>query len=134
MISGAFMKPSPLLSQKNILRDLLILFALWGAGEFLHRVIGFFIPGTVSGFLLFFLLLLFKIIPPESLEHSCDFFLKNLGFFFIPPGVALIALGGVFKKHGVSLLAVVLVSTVAVFAVTGLVTQWIIERQEKNHG
>ena len=64
-----------------------IVFGVCLLGELLSKVIP--IPTSVLSMVLLFVLLLLKWIKPRHIEHFGNFLLKNMAFFFIPAGVAI---------------------------------------------
>lgn len=122
----------------RIFRQLLIILAVWLLGETISRVFSLPIPGNVLGMLLMLALLLMRVIRVEHVSGVSTFFLDNLSFFFIPGSVALMV---DYKQVGASLipaLVAILCSSVLVFLVTGLTTEWLLRlirrRKEKKNG
>ena len=77
---------------------------------------------------LLFLLLLSGLLKVEHIREKGDFLLKNMAFFFIPSGVALIEQMDVLKGKILPLLAICLITTILTFMVSAftirLVTAW----------
>ena len=122
----------------RIFRQLLIILAVWLLGETISRVFSLPIPGNVLGMLLMLALLLMRVIRVEHVSGVSTFFLDNLSIFFIPGSVALMV---DYKQVGASLvpaLVAILCSSVLVFLVTGLTTEWLLRlirrRKEKKNG
>ena len=78
--------------------------------------------------ILLFLLLLSGLLKVEHIREKGDFLLKNMAFFFIPSGVALIEQMDVLKGKILPLLAICLITTILTFMVSAftirLVTAW----------
>jgi holin-like protein len=71
---------------------LLLLFGCQFAGEILYRVFRVPMPGPVTGMVLLTLILLRRpSAVPESLAASARVLLQNLGLFFVPAGVGVVA-------------------------------------------
>ena len=71
---------------------LVLLFGCQLAGEVLHRVFRVPMPGPVTGMLLLTLILLRRPSDvPEGLVASTRVLLQNLGLFFVPAGVGVVA-------------------------------------------
>jgi holin-like protein len=71
---------------------LLVLFGCQLAGEILYRVFRVPMPGPVTGMVLLTLILLRRpLAVPESLAASARVLLQNLGLFFVPAGVGVVA-------------------------------------------
>ncbi len=116
------------------LKQILIILGINFAGEFLSYILHLPLPGSITGMLLMLLLLLTGIIQEKQIAETADFFLNNMGFFFIPAGVSVMvsyeALGGNYA----GILLVIVLSTLIVMSVTGLVTQFLIKRNEEKDG
>ena len=57
-------------------------------------------------------------MKPEHIREKSDFLLKNMAFFFIPAGVALMESFGILVRNLLPFLAVCLISTVVTFGAT----------------
>ena len=122
----------------RILRQLLIILGVWLAGEVIAHLIPIPIPGNVIGMILMLILLLTKVIKVEKISGVSTFFLDNLSFFFIPGSVALMV---DYRQVGDSLVPAflaILISSILVFLVTGLTTEWLLRlvkrRKERKDG
>lgn len=73
--------------------------------------------------LLLTIFLQLKWIKLRWVEGISNFLVKNLGFFFVPPGVALMLYLNIIKAQIVPILIASAVSTVVVFVVTGWIHQ-----------
>lgn len=60
-----------------------------------------------------------KIVKVESVKGISDFLISNLGFFFIPPGVALMLYFDIIKAELWPIVVATIVSTVVVMVTTG---------------
>jgi holin-like protein len=79
---------------------LLVLFGCQLAGEILCRVFRVPMPGPVTGMLLLTLMLLRRPSSvPESLAASARVLLQNLGLFFVPAGVGVVANIGLIRQQ-----------------------------------
>ena len=65
-----------------------IIFACLLAGELIAMIPGVSIPGSIIGMLVLTVLLERKVVKPDSIAPLCRFLIKNMAFFFVPPGVA----------------------------------------------
>ena len=89
------------------------------------------IPGSIYGLVLLFLALMTGIVKLSQVKEASKFFIEIMPLVFIPAGVGLLKEWEVLSKIWPSLAIIIVVSTVAVMAVTGLVAQHII-RNEKS--
>jgi holin-like protein len=63
-------------------------------------------------------------IKLEWVQGMSDFLVANLGFFFVPPGVALMLYFDLIRAQLWPIVIATVVSTVVVLVVTGWVHQW----------
>ena len=87
--------------------------------------------------MILFLCLTFGLIKLEQVEETGTFLVKIMPVLFIGPCVSLMTIAGDMADQIVPVLAVCLVSTIIVMAVTGLVSQAVLDRkarkEEKSH-
>lgn len=102
-----------------------ILFGCLALGEFIVWLTGIALPGSIIGMLLLTAFLQMGIIRLESIKGIADFMVGNMGFFFVPPGVALMLYFDVIKAEFLPIVVATLVSTVLVLVVTGHIHQWV---------
>lgn len=131
------------------LKQLTIIMAVSFVGEFLNQVLPLPVPGSVYGLILMFVCLLTKAIKLEQVEDAGDFLIRLMPVLFVGPSVSLITVMGGLADKLVPILAVCIVSTMAVMAVTGLTAQAVLrltarkktsggagaeqEKEEKSH-
>ena len=118
----------------KVFKQLLILLGINFLGECISYFFNLPIPGSISGMILLLILLLIGIIKEEQIAETADFFIKNMGFFFIPAGVGILVSYQALEGRYIQTLVVILLSTLLVMSVTGLVTQFLIKRKEKKNG
>ena len=73
-----------------MIRQCAVLFGCLALGELLVFVTGVKLPSSIIGMLLLALLLKIGWVKLKWVQGLSDFLVANLGFFFVPPGVALI--------------------------------------------
>ncbi|MDD5941219.1 CidA/LrgA family protein [Fibrobacter sp.] len=110
--------------------QLAVIFAICVAGELLHRIVGIPLPGNIIGMVLLLALLCLKIIKPEQISGVSSFFLNHLALFFLPPSIAIMAVGDDVLSKWPLLLFLCIVFTLATLAVSGRCTQIFIRKQE----
>lgn len=88
------------------------------------------IPGSILGIIFVFLLLKFKILRLNWIEHGANWLIAEMLLFFIPIIVGIIQFKGTLIDDGLKLLLVVLVSTVLVMACSGIIAQQIARLKE----
>lgn len=102
-----------------------IIFGCLALGDLIVWITGIELPGSIIGMLLLTAFLQMKLIKLESVKGIADFLVGNMGFFFVPPGVALMLYFDVIKAEFWPIVIATLVSTVLVLVVTGHSHQWI---------
>lgn len=106
-----------------MIRQLAILFGCLALGELIITLTHIPLPSSILGMLLLTLLLKLKVIHLEWVRSISDFLVTNIGFFFVPPGVAIMLYFDIIKAQFVPIVTASVVSTVLVLAVTGWVHQ-----------
>lgn len=106
-----------------MLRGLALLLLFQLAGESIVFLTGLKIPGPVIGLVLLAVALpliarFFADQLVADVERASDTLLGNLGLFFIPAGVGVVALSGLIGTHGAAILAILVISALVTLAVT----------------
>ncbi len=114
-----------------MVRQCFILFGCMALGEFITKLTGVKLPSSIIGMLLLTLLLKAKVIKLEWVRGLTDFLIANLGFFFVPPGVALMQHIGLIKAELLPITGATLVSTALVLLVTGHTHQAVAKGEKK---
>lgn len=109
-----------------------ILFGCMALGELLVAVTGLSLPGSIVGMLLLAAFLEMGWVKLEWVKNISDFLLSNLGFFFVPPGVALMLNFDTIARDFWPITIATLVSTVLVLLSTGW-THQIVRRYGSFH-
>lgn len=100
-------------------------------GELVVMVTGLKLPASIIGMLLLTLLLQLRIVKLEWVRGLTDFLIANLGFFFVPPGVALMLYFDLIRAEIVPIVAATLLSTILVLLVTGHTHQVVSKGERK---
>lgn len=100
-------------------RQLAIIIGCLAIGEFIVWLTGITIPSSILGMLLLTFLLKVRIIKLEWVETISNFLVKNMGFFFVPPGVALMLYFDIIKAEIGPIVISTALSTTIVLVVTG---------------
>ncbi len=108
-----------------MVRQCTILFGCLALGELLVWLTGVRLPGSVIGMLLLTAFLQLGWVKLEWIKGLSDFLVSNMGFFFVPPGVALMLYFDLIAAEFWPIVVATVVSTVLVLVVTGHVHQWI---------
>lgn len=108
-----------------------IIAAVCFAAEMMYIVIPLPVPASVYGLVLLFILLMTKVVRVEQVEESADFFLAIMPILFISPCVSLLTSFDIIKGNLLVLIAMTVVSTLAVMGVTALVSQAVIKAKRR---
>ena len=114
-----------------MVRRCFILFGCLAFGELIVSVTGVKLPASIIGMLTLTLLLKLKIVKLEWVRGLTDFLIANLGFFFVPPGVALMLYFDVIKMEILPIALATLLSTIIVLLVTGHTHQVVSKGENK---
>ena len=94
-------------------------------GELIIYLTGVKLPSSIIGMLLLTLALKLRWIKLEWIQGLSDFLVANLGFFFVPPGVALMLYFDMIRAELIPIVLSTVISTVLVLVCTGHVHQYI---------
>ena len=111
-----------------------IILAISLVGELLNRVIPLPVPASIYGMIILFTGLCTGLIKLNMVREAGKFLIYLMPLMFVPAAVGLLDNWVVMKEFIVAILVISFVSTLAVVAVTGHVTQFIINRKRKEDG
>lgn len=103
-------------------------------GEILNRVIPLPVPASIYGIVLLFAALMTGLVKLKSVEKAGSFLIEIMPVMFIPAAVGIMNSAPLIKNSFLAYVIITAVSTVAVMAVSGLVTQLILRRQKAKNG
>lgn len=101
----------------------LIIFSCLAVGELIVMFTGIKFPSSIIGMILLCTLLKIGVVKYEKIKDVANFLISNMGFFFIPPGIALMLYFDIIEAQFWPIFVSALVSTIIVIAVTGWVYQ-----------
>ena len=108
-----------------MIRQCTIIFGCLAMGELIVWLTGISIPSSIIGMLLLTALLQMKVVKLEWVKGMSDFLISNLGFFFVPPGVALMLYFDIIKAELLPIVVATVISTVLVMITTGWTDQYL---------
>ena len=119
-----------------MIRQCLIIFGCLAVGELIVWLTGISIPSNIIGMLLLAALLQMKVVKLDWVKGMSDFLIGNLGFFFVPPGVALMLYFDLIKAEWLPIVVATVVSTILVLITTGWTDQYLRKLNDKKekHG
>ena len=103
-------------------------------GELLNYFLPLPVPASIYGLVLMFLCLMLGVIKLSDVHDTACFLIEIMPLMFIPAAVGLMASWSVIKENLLAYLVIAVVTTVAVMAVSGLVTQGVLKRSRKGEG
>ncbi len=107
----------------NLLFGTLIIMAIFYACKFSLEFLNIKFPAALTGMVVLFLALTFRIIPLGLVEDACNFFLKYMVFFFVPLLVMLPDSYEIFKKDVWTIIIGITLSAIFTLAVTAIVVE-----------
>ena len=106
-----------------MIRQLAVLFSCLALGELIVYLTDVKLPSSIIGMLLLTLFLKIGWVKLKWVQGLSDFLVANLGFFFVPPGVALMLYFDIIRAQFWPIVIASVVSTLLVFLVTGWIHQ-----------
>lgn len=114
-----------------MIEEFMLILVINYIGVLISTVLHFPLPGTITGLLLLFLLLQFKVLKLEKIENATNFLLLNMTLFFMPPTVRIIDSYHLLEKDLIKIIIIIVISTFITMGVTGKVVQLMIDYKEK---
>lgn len=108
-----------------------IILAISLVGELLNRIVPLPIPASIYGMIILFTALCTGLIKIHMVKEAGKFLIFLMPLMFVPPAVGLLENWVVMKEFIIAIIVISFVSTLAVIAVTGHVTQFIINKKDK---
>ena len=112
-------------------RQFFVIFGCLALGEFVVWATGIKLPSSIIGMLLLTLFLKLGWVKLKWVERLSELLIANLGFFFVPPGVALILYLDHIKENWFPIVTATVVSTLLVLVVTGHMHQLVIKFERR---
>lgn len=78
------------------------------------------LPASLYGMIVFAALLHLKLIKADKVETSIAWILRNMGVCFVPAGVGIINHFQLIKQHGITLIAIIFVTTFILMTIVGI--------------
>ena len=113
------------------LRQLLIILGITFVGEVLNYALPLPIPASIYGLALMLILLCTGVLKVSSIKETSQFLLDVMPLMFIPAAAGVVREWGVIKPILIPTIIMITLVTVIVMAVTGLVTQYLINIRRK---
>lgn len=115
----------------NYIRQLGVLIACCVAGDALSILLHGALPGNVLGLTLLLLLLIFGPVRLDHVEHTADFLLQNMAFFFLPACLGVLEIFAQIKSEILAMLAVCVLTTLCTAAATAFTVHIVFRLQNR---
>ena len=99
-----------------------------GIGELLQAVIPLPIPAAIYGLVLLLAALSTGLLKAEKIADAARFLIAIMPLLFVAPAVSILTNWDVIAPNLAAIVVIMTLSTVVVFAVSGLVTKWLQKR------
>ena len=115
----------------KILMQLAIILFICLLGEGIAAVLPFPFPASVISMLLVLALLLWGPLKVYHIQKQTDFLLDNMGFFFVPPAVAIIGYLDSMEGRIMVILFICIITVFTTFAVTAWTVQGVMQYEAR---
>ena len=116
---------------ERILLQIGVILAFAAAGEWIAAILPVAVPPSIVAMALLLLLLFCGALRLDQVEDTADFFLKNMGFFFIPVNVSIMKSYRLISDNLFKFLFLIVVTTLITFAATGWTVQAVMRLQNR---
>ncbi|MCM1337052.1 MAG: CidA/LrgA family protein [Candidatus Amulumruptor caecigallinarius] len=106
-----------------VILQLAVIFLFLAIGELIVWLTGVPVPSSIIGMLLLAASLQLRLVKQRHVAGVADFLVSNLGFFFVPAGVALLGYFDLIRDQWLAIVAASAGSTFVVIGVTGWIHQ-----------
>jgi len=104
---------------KNLIYSILVIVLCLIAGKFIAYLIGG-LPSSLYGLISLTVLLHFKFISASKIQSTVEWFIKNISVCFVPAGVGIIEHFDLIEQYGITIVAIIFLSTLALISFIGL--------------
>lgn len=103
-------------------------------GELLAVVIPLPIPAAIYGLLLLLIALMTGLVKERQVSETADFLISLLPVLFVPPLAKILLYWGIIRPQVAAIAIICVVTTVFIFAVSGLATKALQRRRGQKNG
>lgn len=114
------------------IKQITIIFTISFIGELCRILLPLPIPASVYGLIILFTLLLLKIVKVKDVKEIADFLIANMAIMFVGPAISIITVWPLFKDFVGVYAIIIFVSTLVVMILSGLTTQLMLKKEEKD--
>ena len=101
--------------------QIVVLSGIWFAADYLVKLLHLPLPSNLTGMLLLLILVFSKIVNVNWLRRGATWLLAEMLLFFVPAVVAVVNYQQLMEQEGLQIIAVLVLSTILVIAITALV-------------
>lgn len=112
----------------KFIKQFSIILGITFLGELLHLLIPLPVPASIYGLVLLLVLLITGAVRLEQVREASLFLIEIMPVMFLPAAVGLLNSWGVLQPILLPVSVITAVTTVAVMAVSGRTTQFVIRR------
>lgn len=109
------------------IKQLMIILAFSLVGQALEVLLPFPIPASVYGLVLLLIALLTGLVKIDKVKQTTDFLVAVMPVLLVAPAVKVLEYWGIIAPNAGAILVISVFTTGAVFAVSGLVTKWLMK-------
>ena len=115
------------------LSQFLIILAFSLVGELLQALIPLPISASIYGFALMFIALCVGLVKPEKVSVAADWLISIMPLLFVAPAANILVHFDVIAPALASILAVIVVSTLVIFALAGTITKLLVKKEDEEN-
>lgn len=116
----------------KLFREVLLVFGIAYIGDIISKTCHLPLPGSLIGMLILLLLLQFHVVRLAHVSTISNFLLGHLSFFFIPAGVALMAIFPMIQGIWPLIIILCIITTMITMGVSGWSIQMFMKRKESH--
>ena len=98
-------------------------------GEVLQAVVPLPIPAAIYGLVLLLIALATGLLKTSQVREAANWLISTMPILYVPICVKILEYWGIISQNAVAIITITVLSTFLVFAVSGLVTQWLMKRR-----
>lgn len=115
----------------KFLKEAVLIAAITFAAEIIKFFVPLPVPASIYGLILLFILLKAGVLKLEQIENVGGLLLELMPLLLVPASVSFLTVLDALQAMLLPVLIMGLIGTIVVMAVTGRVSQWLVQRREK---
>ncbi|WEG73897.1 antiholin-like murein hydrolase modulator LrgA [Vagococcus intermedius] len=118
----------------SFLEQAFVFAAIMLLSNIIIKFLPFPMPASVMGLILLFIALCTKVVKLEQVEGLGTSLTGLISFLFVPSGISVINSLGIMGEYGVQIVAIIIIATVILLAVTGWSASALLKLRDKHSG